>query len=215
MDKKKRPSGAAFFCIFKQTLNSLNMKKVLLVAGLLLGITSMNAQSYEASLGLGALSTGSLKLEGMYHFDDNQSFNLELRTINSSIEGDSIAFDASFGGIALSPEYITYFNSKGDDNEGVYLGTYLRFKTMSSNGYQETDGLVLVDADFSQLALGIGGNVGYHGAFDNGITVRVYTGLGYNFLNTISQTDGYESLLSAIYASPIHVRSGINIGYRF
>ena len=79
------------------------MKKVLLVAGLLFGITSMNAQSYEASLGLGALSTGSLKLEGMYHFDDNQSFNLELRTINSSIEGDSIAFDASFGGIVLSP----------------------------------------------------------------------------------------------------------------
>ena len=191
------------------------MKKVLLVAGLLFGITSMNAQSYEASLGLGALSTGSLKLEGMYHFDDNQSFNLELGTINSSIEGDSIAFDASFGGIVLSPEYITYFNSKGDDNEGVYLGTYLRFKTMSSNGYQETDGLVLVDADFSQLALGIGGNVGYHGAFDNGITVRVYAGLGYNFLNTISQTDGYESLLSAVYASPIHVRSGINIGYRF
>ena len=191
------------------------MKKILFLAAGLFANTTMIAQSYEASLGLGALSAGSLKLEGMYHFDNNNSFNLELRTINSSIEGDSIAFDASFGGIVLSPEYISYFNSSGDDNEGVYVGTYLRFKSMASNGYQETDGGVLVDADFSQLALGIGGNVGYHGAFDNGITVRVYAGLGYNFLNNISQTDGYTSVLSVIYDSPIHVRSGINLGYRF
>ena len=175
------------------------MKKILFLAAGLFASTTILAQSYEASLGLGALSSGSLKLEGMYHIDNNHSFNLELRTINSSIEGDSITFNASFGGIVLSPEYITYFNSSGDDNEGMYLGTYLRFKSMASDGYMETDGSpLLVDADFSQLALGIGGNVGYHGAFDNGITVRVYAGLGYNFLNNISQTDGYESILLAV-----------------
>ncbi|HAF47003.1 MAG TPA: hypothetical protein DCG83_04925 [Cryomorphaceae bacterium] len=193
------------------------MKKILFLAAGLFASATMVAQSYEASLGLGALSSGSLKFEGMYHIDNNHSFNLELRTINSSIEDDSIvAFVASFGGIVLSPEYITYFNSSGDDNEGMYLGTYLRFKSMASDGYMETDGsALLVDADFSQLALGIGGNVGYHGAFDNGITVRVYAGLGYNFLNNISHTDGHESILSAVYAVPIHVRSGINLGYRF
>ena len=41
------------------------MKKVVLIAGLLLGITSMNAQSYEVSLGMGALANLQLKLEGM------------------------------------------------------------------------------------------------------------------------------------------------------
>jgi len=64
------------------------MKKVLLVAGLFFGITSMNAQSYEVSLGLGALTSGQLKLEGMYHLDDEQSFNVELRAINLSLESD-------------------------------------------------------------------------------------------------------------------------------
>ena len=90
------------------------MKKILFLAAGLFASTAMVAQSYEASLGLGALSSGSLKLEGMYHFEDNQSFNLELRTINNSLESEDGTILASAGGFALSPEYIVYFNSRGD-----------------------------------------------------------------------------------------------------
>ncbi|MEL0026133.1 MAG: hypothetical protein VW775_03595, partial [Schleiferiaceae bacterium] len=159
---------------------------------------------------------GSLKLEGMYHFEDNQSFNLELRTINNSLESDDGSILASAGGFALSPEYIVYFNSRGDDNEGVYLGSYLRFKTMSTQGWEEYDDMGnLVAANFSQNALGAGLNFGWHGALDNGLTYRLYVGGGYNFVNAISHTDSYESALSLLYGVPIHVRSGINIGYRF
>ena len=192
------------------------MKKVLFLAAGLFASNAMVAQSYEASLGLGALSSGSLKLEGMYHFEDNQSFNLELRTINNSLESEDGTILASAGGFALSPEYIVYFNSRGDDNEGVYLGSYLRFKTMSTQGWEEYDDMGnLVAANFSQNALGAGLNFGWHGALDNGLTYRLYVGGGYNFVNAISLTDSYESALSLLYGVPIHVRSGINIGYRF
>jgi hypothetical protein len=192
------------------------MKKILLVAGLALGSLGLSAQSYEASLGLGALSSGQLKLEGMYHFMDNQSFNLELRGINDKLESEDGTILASAGGLALSPEYIVYFNSRGDDNEGVYLGSYLRFKTMSTQGWEEYDDMGnLVPANFSQTALGAGLNFGWHGALDNGLTYRLYVGGGYNFVNAISHTDSYESALSLLYGVPIHVRSGVNIGYRF
>jgi len=192
------------------------MKKILLLAGLVFGSFGVSAQSYEASLGLGALSSGQLKLEVMYHFMDNQSFNLELRGINNSLESDDGTILASAGGFALSPEYIVYFNSRGDDNEGVYLGSYLRFKTMSTQGWEEYDDVGnLVPANFSQTALGAGLNFGWHGALDNGLTYRLYVGGGYNFVNAISHTDTYESALSLIYGVPIHVRSGVNIGYRF
>jgi hypothetical protein len=194
------------------------MKKILFFVAGLFASTTMVAQSFEASLGIGALASGSIKLESMYHFDDNQSFNLELRAINNSIEsedGDNII--ASAKGFAISPEYIVYFNSKGDDNEGAYLGPYLRFKTMSTEGWQEydlNDGN-LYDADFSQTAMGAGLNFGWHGALDNGLTFRLYIGGGYNFVNNIKHTDTFESILSDFYGVPIHVRSGINIGYRF
>jgi hypothetical protein len=192
------------------------MKKILLVAGLALGSLGLSAQSYEASLGLGALSSGQLKLEGMYHLMDNQSFNLELRGINDKLESEDGTILASAGGLALSPEYIVYFNSRGDDNEGVYLGSYLRFKTMSTQGWEEYDDMGnLVPANFSQTALGAGLNFGWHGALDNGLTYRLYVGGGYNFVNAISHTDSYESALSLLYGVPIHVRSGVNIGYRF
>ena len=192
------------------------MKKILLLAGLVFGSFGVSAQSYEASLGLGALSSGQLKLEVMYHFMDNQSFNLELRGINNSLESDDGTILASAGGFALSPEYIVYFNSRGDDNEGVYVGSYLRFKTMSTQGWEEYDDVGnLVPANFSQTALGAGLNFGWHGALDNGLTYRLYVGGGYNFVNAISHTDTYESALSLIYGVPIHVRSGVNIGYRF
>ena len=192
------------------------MKKILFLAAGLFASTAMVAQSYEASLGLGALSSGSLKLEGMYHFEDNQSFNLELRTINNSLESEDGTILASAGGFALGPEYIVYVNSKGEDNERVYLGSYLRFKTMSTEGWEEYDDMGnLVAANFSQNALGAGLNFGWHGALDNGLTYRLYVGGGYNFVNAISHTDSYESALSLIYGVPIHVRSGINIGYRF
>ena len=192
------------------------MKKFLLVVGLALGSMGLSAQSYEASLGLGALSGGQLKLEGMYHFMDNQSFNLELRGINDKLESEDGTILASAGGLALSPEYIVYFNSRGDDNEGVYLGSYLRFKTMSTQGWEEYDDVGnLVPANFSQTALGAGLNFGWHGALDNGFTYRLYVGGGYNFVNAISHTDSYESALSILYGVPIHVRSGVNIGYRF
>ena len=192
------------------------MKKFLLVVGLALGSMGLSAQSYEASLGLGALSGGQLKLEGMYHFMDNQSFNLELRGINDKLESEDGTILASAGGLALSPEYIVYFNSRGDDNEGVYLGSYLRFKTMSTQGWEEYDDVGnLVPANFSQTALGAGLNFGWHGALDNGLTYRLYVGGGYNFVNAISHTDSYESALSLLYGVPIHVRSGVNIGYRF
>ena len=192
------------------------MKKVLLVAGLFFGITSMNAQSYEVSLGLGALTSGQLKLEGMYHLDDEQSFNVELRAINLSLESDEGSVLSSASGFAFSPEYLTYFNSSNDANEGMYVGTYLRFKTMSTQGYEELDvNGMFVPANFSQTAFGAGLNLGWHGALDNGLSYRVYVGGGYNFVNAISHTDTYESALSLIYGVPFHVRSGINIGYRF
>ena len=192
------------------------MKKAVLIAGLLLSITSMNAQSYEVSLGMGALANLQLKLEGMYHIDDAQSFNLELRAINNSLESDDGTILASAGGFAMSPEYMIYFNSSNDANEGMYLGTYLRFKTMSTQGWEELDinGL-FVPANFSQTAFGAGLNLGWHGALDNGLSYRVYAGAGYNFVNAISHTDSFESVLSELYGVPFHVRSGINIGYRF
>ena len=190
------------------------MKKVFLVAGLLFGITAMNGQSYEVSLGLGALTSAKLKLEGMYHLDDQQSFNLELRAINRSLESEDGL--ASAGGFAISPEYMTYFNSSNDANEGMYLGTYLRFKTMSTQGLEEPDmNSMFVPANFSQTAFGAGLNLGWHGALDNGLSYRVYAGAGYNFVNAISHTDTYESDPSKFYGVPFHVRSGINIGYRF
>ena len=192
------------------------MKKILFLAAGLLASTTMVAQSFEVSLGLGALSSGSLKLEGMYHFDDNQSLNLEIRAINNSLESDDGTVLASAGGFAISPEYIVYFNSRGDDNEGIYLGSYLRFKTMSTQGWEEYDSNGnLVAANFSQDALGAGLNFGWHGALDNGLSFRLYVGGGYNFVNAISHTDSYESALSLFYGVPIHVRSGVNIGYRF
>ena len=192
------------------------MKKVLLVTGLFFGITSMNAQSYEVSLGLGALTSGQLKLEGMYHLDDEQSFNVELRAINHSLESDEGSILSSAAGFAFSPEYLTYFNSSNDANEGMYVGTYLRFKTMSTQGWEEeVEMSVFVPANFSQTAFGAGLNLGWHGALDNGLSYRVYVGGGYNFVNAISHTDTYESALSLIYGVPFHVRSGINIGYRF
>ena len=113
-------------------------------------------------------------------------------------------------------EYLTYFNSSNDANEGMYVGTYLRFKTMSTQGYEELDvNGMFVPANFSQTAFGAGLNLGWHGALDNGLSYRVYVGGGYNFVNAISHTDTYESALSLIYGVPFHVRSGINIGYRF
>jgi hypothetical protein len=216
MDNKKAAREGRFFLYFNPNLKLFNMKKVFLVAGLLFGITSMNAQSYEVSLGLGALTSAQLKLEGMYHLDDHQSFNLELRAINQSLESEDEIILASAGGFAISPEYMTYFNSSNDANEGMYLGTYLRFKTMSTQGWEELDmNGMFVPANFSQTAFGAGLNLGWHGALDNGLSYRVYAGAGYNFVNAISHTDTYESALSVLYGVPFHIRSGINIGYRF
>jgi len=194
------------------------MKKTLLSLALVFGmISATNAQSIEVSLGTGALVSGQLKLEGMYHLDPASSTNLELRLINNKVVSeDDNTVEASFTGFAFSPEYIMYFNGSGDDNEGMYAGAYLRFKSMATSGWEEfDDNLILVPANFTQTALGIGLNLGWHGALENGITFRLYAGAGYNFVNSITHTDSFESLLSAVYGVPFHVRSGINIGYRF
>ena len=194
------------------------MKKTLLSLALVFGmISATNAQSIEVSLGTGALVSGQLKLEGMYHLDPASSTNLELRLISfSEVSDEDNTVNASFTGFAFSPEYMMYFNGVGDDNEGIYVGAYLRFKSMATSGWEEfDDNLILVPANFTQTALGIGLNLGWHGALDNGITFRLYAGAGYNMVNNITHTDTYESLLSAVYGVPFHVRSGINIGYRF
>lgn len=194
------------------------MKKTLLSLALVFGmISATNAQSIEVSLGTGALVSGQLKLEGMYHLDPASSTNLELRLISfSEVSDEDNTVNASFTGFAFSPEYMMYFNGVGDDNEGIYVGAYLRFKSMATSGWEEfDDNLILVPANFTQTALGIGLNLGWHGALDNGITFRLYAGSGYNMVNNITHTDTYESLLSAVYGVPFHVRSGINIGYRF
>ena len=57
-----------FLYLLSNLKTYFNMKNVLFLAAGLFASTAMVAQSYEASLGLGALSAGSLKLEGMYHF---------------------------------------------------------------------------------------------------------------------------------------------------
>ena len=194
------------------------MKKTLLSLALVFGmISATNAQSIEVSLGTGALVSGQLKLEGMYHLDPASSTNLELRLISfSEVSDEDNTVNASFTGFAFSPEYMMYLNGVGDDNEGMYVGAYLRFKSMATSGWEEfDDNLILVPANFTQTALGIGLNLGWHGALDNGITFRLYAGAGYNMVNNITHTDTYESLLSAIYGVPFHVRSGINFGYRF
>ena len=194
------------------------MKKTLLSLALVFGmISATNAQSIEVSLGTGALVSGQLKLEGMYHLDPASSTNLELRLISfSEVSDEDNTVNDSFTGFAFSPEYMMYFNGVGDDNEGMYVGAYLRFKSMATSGWEEfDDNLILVPANFTQTALGIGLNLGWHGALDNGITFRLYAGAGYNMVNNITHTDTYESLLSAVYGVPFHVRSGINIGYRF
>ena len=194
------------------------MKKTLLSLVLVFGmINATNAQSIEVSLGTGALFSGQLKLEGMYHLDPASSTNLELRLISfSEVSDEDNTVNASFTGFAFSPEYMMYFNGVGDDNEGMYVGAYLRFKSMATSGWEEfDDNYILVPANFTQTALGIGLNLGWHGALDNGITFRLYAGAGYNMVNNITHTDTYESLLSAVYGVPFHVRSGINIGYRF
>ena len=194
------------------------MKKTLLSLVLVFGmINATNAQSIEVSLGTGALVSGQLKLEGMYHLDPASSTNLELRLISfSEVSDEDNTVNASFTGFAFSPEYMMYFNGVGDDNEGMYVGAYLRFKSMATSGWEEfDDNLILVPANFTPTALGLGLNLGWHGALDNGITFRLYAGAGYNMVNNITHTDTYESLLSAVYGVPFHVRSGINIGYRF
>lgn len=194
------------------------MRKFILLSALCAGtFTQMNAQSIEPSLGLGALASGNLKLETMYHFEPEQSVNLELRLINNSITSDDGTVDTRLRGIAISPEYMYYFSPGYEDNSRWYIGPYLRFKSMSSEGWQEMDLNTgnMMDADFSQLAFGFGSNLGYHLAIPNGLTFRFYMGAGWNAVNQITQTDGYESLLSAGYGVPFHVRSGINVGFRF
>ena len=195
----------------------MKMKKLAICGALLLGTLTMNAQSIEPSLGLGALTAGSLKLETMYHFLENQSANLELRLINSSSSSDDGTITTSIRGVAISPEYMYYFNPGYNDNTGWYIGPYLRFKSMSTDSWQELDldSGNIMDADFSQVAFGVGANLGYHVALDNGLTFRFYAGAGSNLVNNITHDDGYESLLSAVYGVPFHVRSGVNIGYRF
>ena len=157
------------------------MKKTLLSLALILGmISATNAQSIEVSLGTGALVSGQLKLEGMYHLDPTSSTNLELRLISfSEVSDEDNTVNASFTGFAFSTEYMMYFNGVGDDNEGMYVGAYLRFKSMATSGWEEfDDNLILVPANFTQTALGIGLNLGWHGALDNGITFRLYAGAG-------------------------------------
>lgn len=194
------------------------MKKLAFFGVLLLGSLSMNAQSIEPSLGLGALTAGSLKLETMYHFMDNQSANLELRLINSSSSSADGTITTSISGFAISPEYMYYFNPTNNDNSGWYVGPYVRFKSMTTTDWQEVDlngSGQIVDADFSQVAFGLGANLGYHVALDNGLTFRFYMGGGSNLVNSITHDDGFESVLSAFYGVPFHVRSGVNVGYRF
>ena len=209
------PDGRRFFYTLKET-KPKTMKKIFLLASLLFGALGVQAQSVEVSLGTGALLNSQLKLEGMYHLDDMKTVNLEMRLINNELTSDDETVLAAATGFVLSPEFIMYFDNSGDDNEGMYLGAYARFKSMATSGWEEIDdNLNLVAANFTQTALGVGLNLGWHGALENGITLRVYAGAGYNAVNTITHTDTYESALSLIYGVPFHVRSGINIGYRF
>ena len=139
--KNRHSCGCRFFLYLILIIKTETMKKTLLSLVLVFGMYSAtNAQSIEVSLGTGALVSSQLKLEGMYHLDPASSTNLELRLINNKVVSeDDNTVEASFTGFAFSPEYIMYFNGSGDDNEGMYAGAYLRFKSMASSGWEELD----------------------------------------------------------------------------
>ena len=86
---------------------------------------------------------------------------------------------------------------------------------MQTNGLQITELGHTTDNDFSQKAFGIGLNVGRHRVFDNGLTFRVYAGLGYNLVNNIELIDGNSSYISDTFSTGLISRTGMMLGYRF
>lgn len=198
------------------------MKKIIALAVLALGITQMNAQSFEASLGTFRLLSAAPKVELMYHIDDYNSGNLELRRINlplsyifTSDPAGQVNAEARFTGFVFSPEFIRYTNPGRFDNSGFYYGLFLRAKSMQTsnltiNEFGSTD-----DYDFTQKALGLGINLGRHKVFDNGLTYRIYASLGYNLVNNINLIDGNASYFSDTFSSGLFGRTGVMVGYRF
>lgn len=198
------------------------MKKIIALAVLAFGTIHLNAQSFEASLGTFRLLSAAPKVELMYHIDDYSSANLELRRINLpvsySLASDPISqvnTEARFTGFVFSPEYIRYADPGRFDNSGFYYGLFLRAKSMQTNGLQITELGHTTDNDFSQKAFGIGLNVGRHRVFDNGLTFRVYAGLGYNLVNNIDYVDGNSSYISDTFSTGLISRTGMMLGYRF
>lgn len=146
--------------------------------------------------------------------------------VTSSVSGiggteSSIAY---FRGYMLAPEVRYYFNpSRKPGLDGFYGGVYAKVRSMGT----EDDAIVqfvntgtLFNPNYvtqrygaSYFGISAGITAGYTHVWKSGLTLGIWGGLGYFFVNDMEYTERPLVDISAFLA--IDPRTGLSIGYRF
>lgn len=189
---------------------------------------------YEVGINPLGYLFGNYNVIGAAHLSESKSLFLEFAY--SRVTSDYSTFDPNTGvpiitnvvsqGFSIAPEFRHYFNPN-NDNDGWFLGGYLNIRSLTTDGkpyfgFNSDD--ELVNYDLSTFGIAPGATGGYGWAFDNGITLTLWAGVGYSIVysetkdpNFVPSTDPTNN----IYNQAVNVvnrldsRGGFTVGYRF
>lgn len=176
---------------------------------------------------------GNYNLMAGLHFSDEASLFLEIaynrnKFPYSSIDsnGFPIATDVVFNGFSMSPEFRYYF-APDDGNDKWFVGGYLKFRVSSTSGTPYTgidENEDFVPYDLSNVALAPGLTFGYEWVTRSGLTITLWSGMGYALIYTerkspdfIPSTDPFYNTYNFALDTfnKLDFRGGFTLGYRF
>ena len=187
------------------------MKKTL--TALLVCIGSLAySQSHDVSINLAPMVLANYSGNYFYNFSENMGVGSTVGYHNLKLG------DFTWKGVYVVPEFRYYWDPDGD-NDGKYIGAYLKYRSMSSIATQEeydyTTGTTTTSEygiKASGLAVGIVG--GRMWASRGGLTFHSWSGLGFFMFDNVSYVDIEEPEETTNIPS-IDWRLGISIGWRF
>lgn len=174
------------------------MKRILLIAVVLIGSIGANAQGNVVKLNILSLVVKTANVSYEKVLNESRSFQMGVAYTGASIS------DTHLKGLQLTPEYRFYLSDTEAPN-GVYAAPFIRYSTLSMESG---------DSKANLTSFGGGAVIGKQWIFKESISLETFLGPGYS-TSALDVEQGTEDNFSLGALDGFGLRFGINFGLAF
>lgn len=193
------------------------MKKTVFTLLVAIGAFAAKAQTHDVSLNLAPMIVNNFSGAYFYNINDELSTGGTVGYQNLKL-GD----DFQYSGIYIAPEARFFFNPNYE-NDGVFIGGYLKFRNFKSTGgtttiIDDNGNFETINYDIVNTGFGAGVTTGWQFVHDSGFLFAVWSGVGAYFVNSYKYSDDRidDDLFGDSGNLPgIDFRLGVSVGWRF